>query len=167
MEKTTIIGFISNLLSDIREYNKLFDQYRQQLKGYDLKDHLQELTSDLSQATNFLQEMTTCLYRILNDSIRLIHTLNLNLGYTSQQITEANNNLIDIAGTCDSVNKRIHKLNDPNDLLVEIHKGFIDNLTTLNSSIVQYNNNQINKLYTIPQALEVFNRNSPTLISPR
>ena len=163
MEINTIVTLISNLLLSIREYNRLFGQYRQQLKGYDLESPLQEPASDPSQAASSLQEMNACLHRITNDSTRLIHNLNLNPEYTQQQLAEANNSLIEAAGICDFVNKRIYLLNDPDDLLIEIHKGFIDNLTALNASIVQCNNNQINKLYTIPQALEVFNRNTPSL----
>jgi hypothetical protein len=151
----TIVGLISNFRLSIREYYTLFDQYRQYLKGHDFIDCLQESTSEPSKALESLQEMNTCLQRIKNNSVKLIHALNLNLSYTSDQLSEANNNLLEIAGYFDTVNRRIYLLNAPDALLTAIHKGFIDNLTALNSSIIEYNKNQTGGLYTILQALEV------------
>jgi hypothetical protein len=138
----------------IREYYMLFDQYRQYLKGHDFKDCLQESTSEPSKALESLQEMNTCLQHIKNNSKKLIHALNLNHSYTSDQLSEANKNLLEISGYCDTVNRRIHLLGYPDVLLITIHKGFMDNLAALNLSIIEYNKNQTGILYTIPQALK-------------
>jgi len=161
--QNTLTKAILTLLSDVKDYSRLFDQYRQYLVGNDLSNHKQEATNSPSQATESLKELNNCLYRIVNDVINLNQILNLNREYSIEQINEANNNLIDLAGTSDSVNKRFYRLNNPNKLLVDIHKDFLENLSTLNTSIVEYNKDHENTLYLLSQALNIFNNNSPNL----
>jgi len=48
--------------------------------------------------------------------------------------------------------------------IVSIHQDFIESITSLNNSVVWYNNRKTNKLYTIAQALQIFDNTTPSII---
>jgi hypothetical protein len=156
-QNKTIPSAISVLCSDVREYSCLFSQYRQQLKGHDFCTSYQEATNDPVQAIESLKEMNNCLCHIVNNTTDLQQVLSLNDECPPEQIKEANDNLVDLAGTSDCVNRRVHLLSDPDKLLIDIHKIFMKNLTALNTSIIEYNQNRTNILYSLQQALDVYN----------
>ena len=162
MEKE-LVKAISTLLVDIKKYSEIFNKYRQQQKGYDLQNRYQEVTHTPNQARESLEDLKDCLYRIINDMIILKQILILNKEYPIEQINEANNNLIDFAGMCDLVNRRFHILDSSDKLPVEVHNDFTTGLADLNSSIIEYNKNKTNVLFPLPEALDIFNSNTPNL----
>ena len=162
MEKE-LVKAISTLLVNIKKYSEFFNNYRQQQKGYDLQNRYQEATHIPNQARESLKNLNDCLYHIKNDIIILKQILILNKKYPNVQINEANSYLIDLAGMCDSVNRRFHRLDNPDKLLLDVHNDFIPSLADLNSSIMEYNKNKTNLLFLLSEALEIFNTNTPNL----
>jgi hypothetical protein len=156
-QNKTIVNAISVLRSDIREYSYLFSQYRQQLMGYDFCTPYQEATDNPVQADKSLIEMNNCLYSIVSNTLKVKQVLSLNDEYPPEQIKEANENLVDLAGTSDFVHRRIRQLSNPDKSLIGIHNIFMENLTILKTSIIEFNKNRTNTLYSFQQALEVYN----------
>jgi archaellum component FlaC len=148
----------STLRKDVYEYYWTFDRYRQQLIGNDLS--FQESTNDPVGAKESLKDLKFCFCQIKNDIIILGRILNANHEYSLDEISNYNNNIVDISELYDSVNRRFHILKDQDELLVGIHNGFLESLAELNTLINKYNENRNNKLYSIPQALDLLKNNN-------
>jgi len=113
---TNLLDALQTLLTDVKDYDRVFDRYRFYLRGYDLGGSLQEATNDPIRAKESLEELNTCLTRIVNDVIGLTHILHLGYEYPEDQISTYNDNLVDTYGTCSSVQKCFSRLKNPDKL---------------------------------------------------
>jgi hypothetical protein len=109
----------------------------------------QEPTNDPVQADKKLKELQNCLLNINKNSIALEQILNLNEEYSMDKIKIANDYLFDLAAASNLVHKRIHLLNEPDQLLIFNHSKFIEIFNNLNESIVKYNKNKVNTLFIL------------------
>jgi len=167
-KETSLINAISALRGDIYKYDRIFDQYRHYLMGYDFPMLIQKATDDSDAiwengddpqaALEALQKLNECLPCIVNEVQNIKQILGLNAEYTIEQINEINTLMVNAAGSINLVNFRIHLLSDPDQFLVNIHHDFIGCLADFNDSIIAYNKRRKNKLYTVKQARRIFNR---------
>ena len=78
-------------------------------------------------------------------------------------IEESNNNLVDIAGTHKYIQMRYRRLRSKNDTLNNLYNTLEETMKKLNLYIIQYNKTVKNKIYTISEAMKVFEEESPSI----
>jgi hypothetical protein len=168
--QAALVIFTESLRKKVKEYSDIFNKYRSLLQESDLplikSNHLEEAEETVlrtSKAKEVLHDLNECLLRITKDIMKLQSILRQNYAYSQDQIDIANSNFVDLAGVSSMVNTRYSQLSNKDILLSEIHSDFLTDLQLLNQSIIEYNQDKTNHIYTIPEAVEIFNRNTPGL----
>ncbi|GHV75144.1 hypothetical protein AGMMS49940_24460 [Spirochaetia bacterium] len=150
------------LYTHIDEYYELLQEYDGDIVDLPPPHSTNESVNILNEDdTKTLEKLNTCISRITNDIINRGKVLNRQYTYPLDEITKSNNKLVQLSGRCYSITGEFHSIDDPSELLTKIHNDFLTQIETLNSLIIEYNNNKENKLYGIQEALEIWrNRNT-------